>query len=1556
MAEIKNSFLRSKMNKDLDDRLVPNGEYRDAYNISVGKSEEDDIGALENVLGNNLEVNFPVGTSVIGYYSDKANSIIYVFLTDQQNKDVNVYVPDNAYCSIVSWNGSTLNTLVSGSFLNFTPNFPITGVNLIENLLFFTDNRNQPRKINVTTATSNSGYYTKETDISVAKYNPYEEISLLKTTTSVVKTLDGTSPTTIFSVDVNSNIEVGMTVISVSSASADKINGADYITVVSAVTSGVSPNEITTVTLSSAPSNSSDNLAIGDKMTFLISTMTNESDVATWPGDPNYLESRYVRFSYRLVYDDGENSLMAPFTQIAFIPKQKGFFINGDEDAAYRSTVLEFFENNVNNIKLIIPLPDKALNCQPTTAANYKIKEIEVLYKESDQNVVKVLDSINYLQWETSSLNYYEYNYQSRKPYRTLSPTQTVRVYDKVPTRALAQESVGNRIIYGNFKDKYTPPSHLNYRIAVGDKQDSVGFDNWIEYPNHSLKQNRNYQVGFVLVDKFGRQSSVILSNVDESTGTSSTGDISKGSTIYNPYNGSINDIEIYTWFGNALQAVVEGAITSGSNNLPNTTFAEPGLYAVPKGGVSIGFDINGVNAIVAGNLYTFTLSATAVVANAPAVGDYMRGEYVDYVEVTDVQTPGVNPLEYVVTTDNPINIDLYSNSPNVSVDPKFAYSINPRGWYSYKVVVKQNEQDYYNAYLPGILDGYPQQPGISTATTNDNLASSIGGSTSLQLATANANIQQGMRVSGTGILGVPVIASVIDVQTYTFSTTQYLGANANLSYTTWESGVFPGNENGETANVVLINDNINKIPRDLSEVGPDQKQYRSSVQLFGRVENTATGNKQYFPGTLTDTVVSISSADDSNMDLETLSDTGVGNLYQLDTNPLIARVSTKNPIGVTTASMVPYLAIYETEPVDSVLDIYWETSTVGLISDLNADVANGFDGPSQLSNVVVTYNESLVSGNAITNQFQVQNASGADLNFPSNGFVLDSVNTAGQAGDFTLVRVSQNPDTFEVRLTGNPIFDYKSLTALTPPSLQNNEYIITLTFTLATGESGSFSINANLGNIAPTLTNATGAVGSKTLPNVSVAQETTGVITTTELAAENGAGSLIANDRLVNLKYSKVSEVDSAGNATTEFTMSVSGANNVGQISKTSANTPLGVYTLGITVEDAYDITLPALGTGSLSTDTANNNTPITLQITVGPEPVNSGVYSGCIDNSTAIRSANTAYPLGVANSTPSDIDACWYISNNTLSASDLPAPWNNSTRKATQNGGSAFHLGNTTVTSTNPTGIKQQLNQGSIVFTLNLYQDYNTSQPLSLALTAGVDGWNIYHRSGSSDPNGWQLAVDINDVNQNGFLNTMLTSIGSVGSFAYNQMVFAFNTPGEYAIIATGITTNGEFTTVNNDGMPMAWVNADDLNFAQCVIVPDESGTNYASTTTPKSYSYTAHNPQSGYNCSGSGSTTVWSTTPYGEYVSQFYTQAGLTSVWQPSSYDVNQAYYSYNVSQFNTTPSPITITPYSGYTFSGKISSIGGVVDLSGSCNIQNCGTFGSSSSCAPLIRSN
>ena len=54
MPEIKSSFLQGKMNKDLDERFVPNGQYRDALNINVSASEGDSVGTVETIKGNLL--------------------------------------------------------------------------------------------------------------------------------------------------------------------------------------------------------------------------------------------------------------------------------------------------------------------------------------------------------------------------------------------------------------------------------------------------------------------------------------------------------------------------------------------------------------------------------------------------------------------------------------------------------------------------------------------------------------------------------------------------------------------------------------------------------------------------------------------------------------------------------------------------------------------------------------------------------------------------------------------------------------------------------------------------------------------------------------------------------------------------------------------------------------------------------------------------------------------------------------------------------------------------------------------------------------------------------------------------------------------------------------------------------------------------------------------------------------------------------------------------------------------------------------------------------------
>ena len=80
MAETKYTFIKSKMNQDLDQRLVPNGEYREAFNVSVSQAEGADVGTLETVLGNikvtDLGLSSTCNAEIIGcllYTSDAAD-------------------------------------------------------------------------------------------------------------------------------------------------------------------------------------------------------------------------------------------------------------------------------------------------------------------------------------------------------------------------------------------------------------------------------------------------------------------------------------------------------------------------------------------------------------------------------------------------------------------------------------------------------------------------------------------------------------------------------------------------------------------------------------------------------------------------------------------------------------------------------------------------------------------------------------------------------------------------------------------------------------------------------------------------------------------------------------------------------------------------------------------------------------------------------------------------------------------------------------------------------------------------------------------------------------------------------------------------------------------------------------------------------------------------------------------------------------------------------------------------------------------------------------------
>ena len=81
MPELKHHFRLGRMNKDLDERLVPNGEYRDALNVQVATSEGSDVGALQNILGNQVRSNVGItGATCIGSIDDQENDMIYWFI------------------------------------------------------------------------------------------------------------------------------------------------------------------------------------------------------------------------------------------------------------------------------------------------------------------------------------------------------------------------------------------------------------------------------------------------------------------------------------------------------------------------------------------------------------------------------------------------------------------------------------------------------------------------------------------------------------------------------------------------------------------------------------------------------------------------------------------------------------------------------------------------------------------------------------------------------------------------------------------------------------------------------------------------------------------------------------------------------------------------------------------------------------------------------------------------------------------------------------------------------------------------------------------------------------------------------------------------------------------------------------------------------------------------------------------------------------------------------------------------------------------------------------
>jgi hypothetical protein len=1102
MAEIKNTFLKGKMNQDLDPRIIPNGEYREARNLSISRSESSTVGEFENVLGNTAisTISASADTEIIGYFVDNNSNTAYLFATDWDAVDGTI-APSSAECYIVSIDLSAVNVptvLVEGYFLNFNKSFPFSGINLVENLLFFTDNLNQPRKINVINALT-PGYYTNEDQISVAKFAPWEPILVMdRVTTTITGASSGSSvitPASITGIKVgdivtdNNKIDaqnisdlvvvIGITATSTlllsssvtipdgtsidfsrptmtnakdvnmsnkSSGSIQTITGTgtDRLYTIPAFSGGPSGDQFLydgengiprlgdLVTGTGVPVNTTvvevqviDSTVVGPPVSITQETivkLSKETTLSTgdailisanpdydssWRGDEKFLEDKFIRFSYRFKFEDNEYSLMAPWSQIMFIPKQYSQFggglISPDEDMndTYKSTIVSWFENNINNILLKIPMEkDSGSNM----FSLMKITDVDILYKESDALAVKVLETIPISNKTFTNISFndpvhgnntkyfLDYDYSSTKPYKTLPNNQVTRVSDKVPVRALAQEVIGNRVVYGNYRDRHTAPVSIQFRAIVGDK--SKSFDNYTQYPFHQLKQNRTYQVGFVLSDRYGRQSDVILSSYDGDS------DIA-GSTVFNAYNipsDQDSSSPLTDWLGDSLKVQLDSAI----NSTRNLTTGTPGLY-----------------------------NATT----------------------------------------------------------------NPLGWFSYKVVVKQQEQEYYNVYLPGFVNGYPVLGGASernksffTTTLGDNI-----NKIPRDLSEVGPTDKD---YTSSELLSVRVNNKLIDNNVVS-------PKNPYPSSSPWNAQYYPGNSSQEVIQIATVRDmEIQAIPFLAAKTSGD----------YGSIDTNSTYN---YNGS--GAVTSVNEVTEPTGRIPWGTTPANAPFYNGDTNPFIIKCNqsdqVKNPIGAyvtaieTTTppgtaqevySMVPFLSVAETQPVYSLLDIYWETSLSGELSVINSLIDSQYAGVIGGDFVTASFPESASPGDTIGNPFNFQTGGGTDI---TTGLVVNSISVIDQtsstplpSGTFTLEQSSGGATTWEIKTGANQYFFYNTNVAATPST---GVYTMTANVTY-NGETDDIVLNPfSLSNVQPVITGN---------PEIQLTGITTGTTTIYSFTAVNGS------------------------------------------------------------------------------------------------------------------------------------------------------------------------------------------------------------------------------------------------------------------------------------------------------------------------------------------------------------------------------------------------------------------------------------------------------------------
>ena len=550
MAELIHTFTSGKMNKDLDERLVPNGEYRDALNLELASSDSSQVGTFQNIKGN-LELAYKTYNPVTeartvwtsNYISNLTNASCVGTVTDRNTDNIYWFIESDEVSAIAYYNDVTkvVAPLIvdANSILKFSKDYLITGVNILEGILMWTDNQTEPKSITIKDwigstpdFLTHSQIYSRafiEQDVTVIKKYPLQPPTLVVNSTTKV---DNNGAPAVVTTSVNfsfayedseNNIvpftpengpqqmtwnsqpsppfyEIGDILLfnftGNEDASPDASIRGQVMSVIPSAPNATQTGAMVTI------------LSVGNG-TETQTTDVGAFDVTLEQVDPTF-EFRFARFAYRYKYKNNQISAFSPFTNPAFLPGE-----------------FEYNAKNGYNLGMVNNIRQLEINNFRPADMPKDVVEIDILYKATNNPNVYVVDSFTSADDEWTNN---KFNIKTEIITSVVKSNQLLRPYDNVPRKAKSQEIVANRLIYGNYVQNFNlnnpaaKDSRVHVNLSTGVLSRTIYVDGGeSSVPGtgvnidgnlvaQSVKSIRTYQAGVAYMDIYGRTTPVFTS------------------------------------------------------------------------------------------------------------------------------------------------------------------------------------------------------------------------------------------------------------------------------------------------------------------------------------------------------------------------------------------------------------------------------------------------------------------------------------------------------------------------------------------------------------------------------------------------------------------------------------------------------------------------------------------------------------------------------------------------------------------------------------------------------------------------------------------------------------------------------------------------------------------------------------------------------------------------------------------------------------------------------------------------------------------------------------